>query len=84
METSNFDVTSELIKNKLIIRVNNIIHFVLTDVSRIFSLITYFEGDSCHIEIYINERQCPLKLEYDKEYKWIQIINELEKYTIKK
>jgi hypothetical protein len=81
METSNFNVTSELIKNKLIIRVNNIIHFILVAYKRIDCISTYYDSpESRKIEIYIEGRDKPYILDYDADDKWIKIIDELNKY----
>lgn len=78
---SNFNVTSKIVGNKLIIYINNIIHFILVAYKRLDCVSTYYDSpESRKIEVYIEGREKPYILDYDADDKWIKIIDEINKY----
>ena len=78
MKKQNFKVESNLKGFKLTITINNIPHLIIPYTNDIVGIQSYYEGVNEHI-IEIILKQGKILMSYDKEYKWLAVINELNK-----
>lgn len=82
METSHrgcFDVTTEIVKNKAILKINNIVHIIIKEIDRIYTVVSYFDSNLFYIDIYNVGIDKPIKLIYNTAKKWQIILDEINK-----
>jgi hypothetical protein len=74
-----FEVTTEFVKNKAILKINNIVHIIIKEIDRIYTVVSYFDSNLFYIDIYNVGIEKPIKLIYNTSKKWQIILDEINK-----
>lgn len=77
---SNFEVTSTALNGIIKIYVNSILLLAIIEFHNVIGIYNYYENGMSHIEIFYQNREKPIKLSFNKDEKWIKVINELCQY----
>ncbi len=76
----DFNVSSSVQNGNLKIFINSILFLALIEFHNVIGIYNYYENGSQHIEIFYKNKESPIKVSFDKEAKWIKVIDEICKY----